>query len=159
LTLFLAAFASACTPANFNPSALATMIPTHTLTDEMRVLRDPVDLAETFVQSLIELLVAESIQARDVARDALGSELSPRMYPILFRHLSRYHQLLICPCTRPHCLISSTIREIRSNPDPEWEDRYLPFMDQVSALTRDPLMHAHSRVPVHCDDEASDGQY
>lgn len=97
LTLFLAAFASACAPTNFDPSGLTAIIAPQFLPDEMRVLKDPSDLAETFIISLIDLIVADSVHARDVARDALGSELSPRVYPILFRHFSEYVSLSSVP--------------------------------------------------------------
>jgi hypothetical protein len=53
----------------------------------MRVLQNPANLVETFVTDLTNLLVADDRQVREVARDALGAELSPRLYSRLIKHL------------------------------------------------------------------------
>lgn len=46
-------------------------------------------LLQSFLVELINLLVSDSIQARDVARDALSSELSPRLYTRVFKELDK----------------------------------------------------------------------
>jgi neurofibromin 1 len=87
LTLFLAAFSGVCVQENHDPSALTSILPTQYLPDEMRVLQNPVTMVSTFITDLTDLLIAESAQVREVARDALGTELNPRLYGRLFRHL------------------------------------------------------------------------
>lgn len=59
------------------------------LPDEMRILRNPIDLLQKFLGELIDLLVSDSIQTRDTARDALGCEASPRLFTKIFRELDR----------------------------------------------------------------------
>lgn len=87
LTLFLAAFGGVCVLENHDPSALTSVVPAQYLPEEMRVLQNPMTLVSTFITDLTDLLIAESAQVREVARDALGTELSPRLYGRLFRHL------------------------------------------------------------------------
>lgn len=87
LTLFLAAFCAVCVQENHDPSALTSVIPTQYLPDELHNLANPITMVSTFITDLTDLLIAESAQIREVARDALGTELSPRLYGRLFRHL------------------------------------------------------------------------
>jgi hypothetical protein len=87
LTLFLAAFGSACIEEGQNLGALTSIIPQQYLPDQMRALKKPGILVETFVTDLTDLLVVDSMQVREVAREALGSELSPRLYSRLLKHL------------------------------------------------------------------------
>jgi neurofibromin 1 len=49
-------------------------------------LQNPATLVETFVTDLTNLLVADDRQIREVARDALGAELSPRLCAGLIKH-------------------------------------------------------------------------
>ena len=53
----------------------------------MRVVQNPIPLVEAFIGDLLNLLVAGDMQIRDIVRDALGSELSPRLYGKLIRNL------------------------------------------------------------------------
>jgi hypothetical protein len=87
LTLFLAAFGGACIDEDQNLGALTSIIPQQYLPDQMRALKNPGLLVETFVTDLTDLLVVDSMQVREVAREALGSELSPRLYSRLLKHL------------------------------------------------------------------------
>jgi neurofibromin 1 len=86
LTLFLATFGGVCVQEDYDPSALTSVIPPQHLPDELHV-QDPMAMVSTFINDLTDLLIAESTQVREVARDALGNELSPRLYGKLFRHL------------------------------------------------------------------------
>ena len=70
-----------------NPSALISVVPAEYLPDEMRALREPEDLVNTFIEFLTAALVDGNVHVREVAREALGSELSPRLFSKLFRHL------------------------------------------------------------------------
>ena len=90
LTLFLAAFGGACVNDGQEVGSLTTIVPTKYLPDEMRVAQDPSLMVEKFVMDLTDLLVVDSMQVREVAREALGSELSPRLYSRLVRHLDEY---------------------------------------------------------------------
>lgn len=72
-----------------NPRALQIIVVRpELLPGLMRVLKDPRELITTFVTYLIDLLISDSVMARDVSKETLGSELSPKLYGKLFRHLN-----------------------------------------------------------------------
>lgn len=83
----MAAFGGATVQEEHEPGALNAVIPAEFLPDEMRVLRDPAELVNIFVEFLTAALVDDAIRVREVAREALGSELSPRLFVRLFKHL------------------------------------------------------------------------
>lgn len=87
LTLFLATFGGATVQEVHNPSALTAVVPAEYLPDEMRALRDPEELVNAFIEFLTGALMDGNIRVREVAREALGSELSPRLFSKLFRFL------------------------------------------------------------------------
>lgn len=68
-------------------TVLANVIPAYALSDNMRVIQNPVPLVTTFITDLTNLLMAPDTKIRDIARDALGAELSPRLYSKLLKHL------------------------------------------------------------------------
>ena len=86
LTLFLAALAGSCIQAK-NLDVLGTVIAHKFLPDRMRIIQNPLPLVEDFVNFLMTLLVSGDTQTRDIVREALGSELSPRLYGKLIKHL------------------------------------------------------------------------
>lgn len=86
LTLFLAALAGSCVQAK-NLDILGTVIAHKYLPDRMRIIQDPSPLIEDFLTFLMTLLVSGDTQTRDIAREALGSELSSRLYGNLIKHL------------------------------------------------------------------------
>ncbi|KAJ6515229.1 hypothetical protein C8R45DRAFT_1049017 [Mycena sanguinolenta] len=96
LTLFLAAAGGAC-----------SVIPVQYLPDQMRDIQNPVPL-----------LMIEDHQLREVARNALGAELSPRLYTRLLKHFD------------------DTIRQISNLVGPELVDSYSLFVDQFSAVLK-----------------------
>jgi hypothetical protein len=53
----------------------------------MRVLQYPGNLIAAFINDLTNLSVSDIVEIRDVARDALGYELSPSLYSRLLKHL------------------------------------------------------------------------
>lgn len=53
----------------------------------MRTMQNPVPLVDKFIKDIITLLINPDNQIRDVVRDALGTELSPRLYARLLKHL------------------------------------------------------------------------
>lgn len=87
MTLFLAALCGPCVHDNLDLNLLANVIPHRELPDEMRALQNPTPLVHAFVAQLTKMLMSEDIQLRDVARDALGAELSPRLYSRLLKHV------------------------------------------------------------------------
>ena len=102
------------------------------LPDEMRILRNPADLLQKFLGELIDFLVSDSIQTRDTARDALGSEASPRLFTKIFRELDRYelchYGLTFTLLTRSY----SVVRELAASETVDWDTLAL-FLDQASA--------------------------
>jgi neurofibromin 1 len=78
LTLFLAAFGGACVHDDQDIMPLTSVIPSKYLPDEMcvtqesvtRVTLDSGALVESFVTDLTDLLVVDSMQVREVAREA-----------------------------------------------------------------------------------------
>lgn len=88
LTLFLAAFGDACLSQDLDSSALTSIIPASCLPDRFRILQDSEDIMKTYITSSVDFLVADSVNAREVAKEALGSELSSSMYPRLIRRLN-----------------------------------------------------------------------
>ncbi|KAI6130277.1 hypothetical protein EDD16DRAFT_1541379 [Pisolithus croceorrhizus] len=87
LTLFLASFGGATVQERHVPTALTTIIMGEYLPDEMRALRDPEELVNTFIEFLTAALVDENARIRETAKEAIGSELSPRLLSKLFKHL------------------------------------------------------------------------
>lgn len=90
LTLFLAAFGGVTVQEKHDPGALTAVIPPEFLLDDMRSLRDPADLVALFIEFLTNALIDDVVRVREVAREALGSELSPRLFSKLFRHLDEW---------------------------------------------------------------------
>jgi len=53
----------------------------------MRILKHPGNLVASFIDDLTNLSVYDTVEIRDVARDALGYELSAGLYSRLLKHL------------------------------------------------------------------------
>lgn len=70
-----------------DPTSLAKIIPARYLPDKMRVIPNPVPLVEDFIGDLVGLLHAGDMQIHDIVREALGTELSPRLYGRLIRNM------------------------------------------------------------------------
>ncbi|KAH9948737.1 hypothetical protein B0H21DRAFT_787622 [Amylocystis lapponica] len=117
LTLFMAAFGAAVARDIVDPSALTQTITPYYLPDQMRVLRDTSDLVHKFLTELISLLVSESVKAREVAKEALGSEMSPRLYSRIFKELD------------------SVIRALTGGDNVDWESLAV-FLDQLVAILK-----------------------
>ncbi|KAL4081516.1 hypothetical protein V8B97DRAFT_1923406 [Scleroderma yunnanense] len=113
LTLFLAAFGGATVQEVHNPSALTVVVPAEYLPDEMRALRDPEELVNTFIEFLTAALVDENVRVREVAREAIGLELSPRLFSKLFKHLDEI------------------TRNITEGAGMDYKDEYGLFLDQL----------------------------
>jgi len=63
------------------------MIPANFIPDSMCNLRNPDEMLTSFLNLLIELLVSDSLPVRSTARDALGGELSQKLYDRVFKLL------------------------------------------------------------------------
>lgn len=87
LTLFLAAASGVCFQEDYDPQALHKLIPIQILPDEMRTMKNPKMLVERFIKELTDFLISDSTNIRETAREALGTELSPSLYGVLFKHL------------------------------------------------------------------------
>ncbi|KAG8218508.1 hypothetical protein J3R82DRAFT_4145 [Butyriboletus roseoflavus] len=118
LTLFLAAFGGATVQDEHEPGALTAVIPAEFLPDEMRVLRDPGELVNIFIEFLTAALVDDAIRVREVAREALGSEISPRLFARLFKHLDEI------------------TRNITEGAGSEFKDEYGLFLDQLISVLK-----------------------
>ncbi|KAF8270977.1 hypothetical protein EI94DRAFT_1797570 [Lactarius quietus] len=118
LTLFLAACGSACLIDHHDPSALHSVIPAELLPDSMRVLKDPRVLINSFINFLMERLISDSVIARETAKEALGSELSIRLYPKLTKHFE------------------DIIDDIHSRGELQWTDEFARFLDQSVAVLK-----------------------
>ena len=88
LTLFLASFGATCLVETHDPSALAAIIPQRYIPDSLRILRDSKELLEGFISELIDILMVDSIPARELAREALSTEAHPKIYPTILAALS-----------------------------------------------------------------------
>ncbi|TFK62722.1 hypothetical protein BDN72DRAFT_964371 [Pluteus cervinus] len=118
LTLFLAALSGACVHEDLQLTSLSAVIPAQFLPDEMRVLQNPVPLVTNFITHLTNLLVSPDHQVREVARDALGMELSPRLYGRLLKYLDE------------------TMHSIEQGAGDELTEEYLLFLDQFIAVLK-----------------------
>lgn len=132
LSLFLAAFGGACVQEVHNPSALISVVPVKYLPDEMRVLQNPTTMVTTFIRDLTDLLISDTLEIREIARDALGCELSPRLYGKLFQHIEELvtvrtlvYRSLIFP-------VHSVIHSVTSGAEDELPETFGIFLDQVS---------------------------
>lgn len=97
---------------------LAKIIPAKYLPDKMRVIPNPVPLVEDFIGDLVGLLHTGDMQVRDIVREALGTELSPRLYGRLIRNMEESVVIHSCYCVLSDCAFqcsTQTGRRIRIN--------------------------------------------
>ena len=85
----MAAFGAACSRENTDPAVLAQTITRYYLPDQMRNMRDTTELFTTYLSELMDLLVSDSVKARQVAQEALSNEMSPRLYARIFKEMDR----------------------------------------------------------------------
>lgn len=67
---------------------ITNFIPSTELPDRMRVPRDGSLMLQEFLATTMDMLVSEIPLARDTAKEALGSELNPRLFMRLFKQLN-----------------------------------------------------------------------
>ncbi|KAJ7265356.1 hypothetical protein B0H12DRAFT_1201035 [Mycena haematopus] len=118
LTLFLAASGGACVVDGVDLKFLPSVIPVQYLPDQMREIQNPVPLVTKFIHTVTDQLVIDDLALREVARNALGAELSPKLYSRLLKHFD------------------DTIRQISSLVGPDLVDSYSLFVDQFAAVLK-----------------------
>lgn len=69
--------------------ALSNIIPLRYLPDQLRVMRDPAGLLDHFLKELLNLLLSDSTQARDLAREALSTEAHPKLFTRIIKELDQ----------------------------------------------------------------------
>ena len=80
LTLFLAALSGVCYGEDVQAFVLDKIVPREMVPDKLRVIENPRANIERFLDNLIGHLIASDNTIRDFVREALGSELGPRLY-------------------------------------------------------------------------------
>ncbi|KAF7432844.1 Ras GTPase activating protein ira2 [Pleurotus ostreatus] len=118
LTLFLASLGGACLRADNGLVPLTSIIPESVLPDKIRAQQTPLNAVHAFVTELTAMLMYTHVQVREVARDALGLELSPRLFPQLIKHLD---PLLVA---------------IRDSPPQNQNEQLSLFLDQALAVLK-----------------------
>ncbi|KAF8883153.1 hypothetical protein CPB84DRAFT_1817082 [Gymnopilus junonius] len=118
LALFLAALGGSCVQEGQDLTMLSRSVPNRYLPDKLRVVQEPIPLVESFIGELLNLLVAGDMQVRDIVRDALGSELSPRLYSRLIRNF----EALVFFLSSGYECITSILKLMADNTDATLED-------------------------------------
>jgi neurofibromin 1 len=90
LTLYLAALSGVCYDEDIEAFALDKIVPRDMISDKLRVIENPRANIERFLETLIGHLMASENTIRDSVREALGSELGPRLYTRLLDLLKAY---------------------------------------------------------------------
>lgn len=89
LTYFLAALAGCCVVDGSAAISMTSLdLPSH-LSFLSRPHPNPIELAERFLSDLVDMLEVEPAQARETAREALGSELHPKLFGSLLSKLDQ----------------------------------------------------------------------
>jgi neurofibromin 1 len=78
--LFLAALSGVCYGEDIKAFALDKIVSREMIPDKLRVIENPRANIERFLETLIGHLAANDHTIRDFVREALGSELGPRLY-------------------------------------------------------------------------------
>ncbi|KAI5118442.1 hypothetical protein M0805_000576 [Coniferiporia weirii] len=88
LTWFLASYGAVSVMEEYNGKSLQTTLSVQDIPDRFRVPQDGEEMLKDFMASTVESLVMELALARDTAKEALGSELNPRLFGRLFKQLN-----------------------------------------------------------------------
>ncbi|KAF9922254.1 Ras GTPase activating protein ira2 [Linnemannia zychae] len=116
-TGFLAALAGASLPSNTAPKANATGENfRRSSVNETKTAQGNV---ERYMLDMVQLLVNEQVFVRDVVKQTLGTELSPALYPVLFKQL-----------------IYVVSRFFDSHGEPICTDQYTMFVDQAISVLK-----------------------
>lgn len=132
LTLFLAALGGSCVQEGQDLTTLSKVIPVKYLPDKMRVVQNPIPLVESFIGDLLNLLVAGDMQIRDIVRDALGSELSPRLYSRLIRNLETLVFVFCSDGVVPDWSLFRSFQALEVSAESADIEKYAVVIEQVS---------------------------
>jgi neurofibromin 1 len=84
----MAAFGGVCLEdAKIARNKLVSMIPYKYLPDELLGMEDISPYLNPFLSDLNKILTVPDVATRDIAREALGAELHPRLYPKVLKLL------------------------------------------------------------------------
>ncbi|KAF8324598.1 uncharacterized protein EI90DRAFT_3157325 [Cantharellus anzutake] len=122
LTLFLASFAGCCTSSDIsetNSSSLDDLV-AETLPLRLQRLLDSgvADAAKDYLRQMVDFLTVESVQLRELAKEALGNELSPNMFPNVLSFLGM----------RIEDTFGATL--------PDWDAPFILFADQAMSVLK-----------------------
>lgn len=88
LTLFMAAFGGICLENTKEArKQLVSIIPPKLLPDEISTMDNLYPLLHPFLSDLNKILTVRDVATRDIAREALGVELHPKLYPRALKYL------------------------------------------------------------------------
>ncbi|KXN84411.1 Neurofibromin, partial [Leucoagaricus sp. SymC.cos] len=120
LTLFMAAFGGVCLEnAKEARNKLVSMIPYNYLPDELLSMETQIQpYLNMFLLDLNRILTVQDVATRDLAREALGAELSPRLYSRVVRYLDE------------------TTRMYEQEGPYEPSEEYLLFLEQFIAILK-----------------------
>ena len=89
MTLFLATFAGVCVSQTDEIRPITDYFPSHLVPTRFQTISSPNDMVFTFIHHIVDFLMEDAIFVREVAKEAVGSELNPRLYPLLFARLDQ----------------------------------------------------------------------
>ncbi|KAG8959528.1 Ras GTPase activating protein ira2 [Tulasnella sp. 419] len=137
VTHFLASFGGCCVVEDHTISALSTFINVEDLPPRFqRGGKSPNSLVKQFIGQAVDLLVADSVTARETVKEAIGIELHPLLFPALFSQ------------------IDMVILSIFDQQMPAWEEHIIIFIEQcisVFKLIFDRLQDANEVAHVNVD--------
>lgn len=94
LSLFLAAFGASCVVDHHDPYVLSTIVDRRFLPDALVKMTDPGNLIDRYLSQMIDHLVSSNLEVRNVAMEALGSDLTTRLFARFFALLAEFNFLL-----------------------------------------------------------------
>ena len=86
--LFLASLGGSCLLDGApTPHQLSRWCPPELLPPELKTPIPSEDLVKRFISTVVDMLINDDILTRETAKEALGSELHPKLYPLLLAQL------------------------------------------------------------------------
>ncbi|KAL0094126.1 hypothetical protein F4703DRAFT_1816773 [Phycomyces blakesleeanus] len=116
---FLAALGGICLMGGALPSSAQS--PRHHEADPRRssTQSESAAMADRFVMDMVDLLLCDNVILREWVKEILGTDLSPALYPMLFRHL----ETVLAKCFGP-------------DGDPTCSPRYTLFVEQAISVLK-----------------------
>lgn len=121
---FLASLGGVCLMADTTTSPSSPTSPTPKIREQQpyRRISAPTESAamvDRFVMEMVELLICDNVIVREWVREILGTDLSPTLYPIMFRHLE-----------------STLAKCFGADNDPICSPRYTLFVEQAISVLK-----------------------